>query len=677
MDRDQSGLGFASTQIQDEGQNGEFPPDRSFAAMSAEPSFPSPRPGPGDSSGGRPRAKLKPVSQTRRRPTSVIAPNAVPPQSPTPTQTPVAGPNANALTDLSGGWRETFESLAIAVLVAILFRGFFCEVFIIPTGSMAPTLMGQHKDLVCSQCGCSFTVNAAERPDNEMVFRQARPGRFTAQATCPNCRHIERGVSDEPVHNGDRILVLRQPYESPELPGSSPPTRWEVVVFRYPENPQQNYIKRLVGMPGEVLAIQGGDILVRPGPDSPEAFDDPPKLDPRTEDPDAYTLARKPLNHLQAMKVLVYDDTLRASALADRPEWRRWRIEDPSRPSNSAEMEPGRYRLDGQREGQVTLTYRHLVPDSSQWRAILEGKDPATPPRPTLITDFLAYNTDNRDTPAWLQPHWVGDLSLSGRFELVGVPNDPQASLSLGLVRAGLVYHVDWRPAAGVIQVFRDNQALGEPIALTLGDGPHDFQWIHFDGELQLLIDGAPVLGEGILTRSGHSIGQAPTQADLAPARIEVRGLEAIVSNLILHRDVYYTRDPQEYDYAGVWNPPRNEGELMDFLGDPARFAVIGLASGLSQPRWVRPGHYLMLGDNSRRSSDSRAWGRRDQLPQGGWTHDLRQTHEVPESLIVGRAFFVYWPHGVPFWPKIRLDLGGRTWVLPFRPYFERMTWIR
>jgi signal peptidase I len=77
----------------------------------------------------------------------------------------------------------------------------------------------------------------------------------------------------------------------------------------------------------------------------------------------------------------------------------------------------------------------------------------------------------------------------------------------------------------------------------------------------------------------------------------------------------------------------------------------------------------MMMGDNSPRSSDSRAWGAED-----SWRPDERSGWEVPRSLLIGKAFFVYWPHGKPFGPDLRFNRDIR---LPFRPYFERMKWIR
>ena len=43
-----------------------------------------------------------------------------------------------------GDWIDTVQGLLVAFVVAMVFRGFVLEGFVIPTGSMAPTLKGQH-----------------------------------------------------------------------------------------------------------------------------------------------------------------------------------------------------------------------------------------------------------------------------------------------------------------------------------------------------------------------------------------------------------------------------------------------------------------------------------------------------------------------------------------------------
>ena len=84
-----------------------------------------------------------------------------------------------------GFGRETVESIVVAfkrhmfekMREALLFRAFEAEAFVIPTGSMAPTLMGRHKDLACTTCGREFRVGcSAEEDDQSQSLRteQAR-----------------------------------------------------------------------------------------------------------------------------------------------------------------------------------------------------------------------------------------------------------------------------------------------------------------------------------------------------------------------------------------------------------------------------------------------------------------------------------------------------------------------
>ena len=85
-----------------------------------------------------------------------------------------------------------------------------------------------------------------------------------------------------------------------------------------------------------------------------------------------------------------------------------------------------------------------------------------------------------------------------------------------------------------------------------------------------------------------------------------------------------------------------------------------------------------MLGDNSPWSRDARAWGRGDQIdparPDRGWDDSGRASWEVPEALLIGKAFCVYWPHLKPVWPNLRL---GDDLRIPVLPYIGRMRWIR
>src|SRR5947199_5594948 len=63
--------------------------------------------------------------------------------------------------------RETVESVVIAFILAFMFRTFEAEAFVIPTGSMANTLKGRHKDLECKECGYRYQVSASDEVNSE------------------------------------------------------------------------------------------------------------------------------------------------------------------------------------------------------------------------------------------------------------------------------------------------------------------------------------------------------------------------------------------------------------------------------------------------------------------------------------------------------------------------------
>jgi len=60
----------------------------------------------------------------------------------------------------------------------------------------------------------------------------------------------------------DRILVTKQAYDISDV------NKWDVVVFNYPSDGDRNYIKRLIGIPGETLDLEDGELR-----QATEAFD--------------------------------------------------------------------------------------------------------------------------------------------------------------------------------------------------------------------------------------------------------------------------------------------------------------------------------------------------------------------------------------------------------------------
>jgi len=151
---------------------------------------------------------------------------------------------------------NTFEWLITAFILAFLFRAFIMEAYRIPTGSMADTLKGAHFRLRCPQCGYKYDYGFM--PEKYGMLQDTLPlGPVELPTThCPSCGYYPKSKARRQIAGGDRILVLKCIYQFFE------PKRWDVVVFKNPLEPKVNYIKRLVGRPGDTIEIINGDIYI-------------------------------------------------------------------------------------------------------------------------------------------------------------------------------------------------------------------------------------------------------------------------------------------------------------------------------------------------------------------------------------------------------------------------------
>jgi signal peptidase I len=556
--------------------------------------------------------------------------------------------------------RESIESFVV-VFLCFLIWSLEAEGFVIPTGSMAPTLMGRHKEIACPQCGYLFTVNADREVDPTAKGESAR--RRIRSGTCENCR-FEASVEESPSFSGDRIYVMKDGLSLPFFGarGRVKLKRWDVAVFKLPEEPEVRYIKRLVGMPNEVIRIDGGDLWVQP-------------LDRSRE----FERLRRPPDHQEAMQLMVFDDTHRAKAIAGDPRWLRWVA-----PSGCdwPQSLPGVYSPQDHTKEWTELRYHHVAPSPAQWEAIRAGKPLPRPPFSTLITDYYSYNTDvslydqshpTSSARAWFQPHWVGDLTIALRLTV----RERIGQFRMELIKAGVSNRCELDLASGLARLYHGESPLGDAVLTEMTrDGTYDVVFANVDGRLTLWVNGRLPFGEG-RTYESTLESAAPTAADLEPARVAARGAAIKVESLVLRRDLYYTLEPAESDYSNLDGSTRIESSaLLELLSDPARFP--GLTRYPARDYSIGPLRYLMLGDNSPWSRDGRAWGSSDQIdpeiPGQGWDISGRASWEVPEALLIGKAFCVYWPHPKPVWPKLSLGPDIR---LPIRPYIEQMRWIR
>lgn len=64
------------------------------------------------------------------------------------------------------------------------------------------------------------------------------------------------GSMENTIMIGDRVVTFRLAYLFGE------PKRGDIVVFEYPDNPEEDYIKRIIGLPGETVEVIGGKVLI-------------------------------------------------------------------------------------------------------------------------------------------------------------------------------------------------------------------------------------------------------------------------------------------------------------------------------------------------------------------------------------------------------------------------------
>jgi signal peptidase I len=529
------------------------------------------------------------------------------------------------------------EAIAVAFMLAFVFKTFLAEAFIIPTGSMAPTLQGRHNDIYCEKCGYEYRTGALETEDNRSV-------------ECPNCRHmLALDLPDNLYHQtypGDKILVNKFIYDFTE------PQRFDVIVFKFPEDSKTNYIKRLIGLPGETIKIINGDVYVSEGQDKP------------------FKIAQKPdATKLQAMLIDVFDnDFLNQDFIKSGwpLRWTDW--SDPNSSGNvSARWQPKKddntsYEVETAPQEIAWIRYRHFNPTENDWAAYerkksnekeekalasQERKKVFETPAPSVITDLYAYNLRNR---ASFRGNYVGDLAIE--FKLENTSADGSATFEL--VRGGQQFQAIADLKTGKVELkipaLPSFKATSTSTPL-IGGKNHKILFANVDRKLWLVVDGAEIAFgastaydlAGIdnevvpIVQPGSSV-----VSDLSPVGIGVKGSAATVSHLRIMRDVYYTSIDDKN--SAFINKSHSEAHLLKDEKEPLK------------------DQFFMCGDNSPNSLDSRLWP---------------QQFFVERRNLIGKATYVFWPHSWPTGISKKFDVGLFSIDLPFWPNFSRMRLIR
>jgi signal peptidase I len=596
-------------------------------------------------------------------PVSPAAPNARPGLwrrlwSSTPRQT---GKQPTAQAD---SVREVIETVVFVVVLVLLLKSFAAEAFVIPTGSMAETLWGYQKVVECPSCHIKFPVNCSSEVEYDPESRGLEP---ITGCTCPNCRQDIRfnspnatrsyrsdilgevaEVPDPGWNSGDRVLVGKFVYDLLD----QAPNRLDVVVFKYPgdfsfprkgpyqNNTPMNYIKRLIGLPGETILIHGGNIyILKPGKgphydDYEQARNDRDKFallwqkeymhvhrfdedrlkslhEQGNEDAlkvwqlwknGQFEILRKDPETMLAMMRLVYDNDHPGKGLPER--WRGkaggWQ----------AAGDHG-FRHDGSGSGTHWLRYWHLP-----------NRNKADKPESReLITDFMGYNTfrsGKHGGPP--EENWVNDLILECEATL---PDKPTGELTLELSRGIDRFRARWDLSSpdGHCTLYRSTRGgpekkLAEASTSLRGKGTYKLRLANVDERLTVWVDGRLPFDAGVPYPPAETEGADPAN-DLEPASVGLgKGAAVQVDKLRLMRDTYYT--------ASDASPNKGDAPPDVKFSDPHSWGPLGKLPVLTM--YVQPGHYLCLGDNSPESSDGRSWG------------------TVPQRLLLGRAVLVYYP---------------------------------
>jgi len=433
-------------------------------------------------------------------------------------KTEKAGPEKTVRKSRAAEVASTFEWLIIAFILAFLFRAFVMEAFRIPTGSMADTLKGAHFRLRCPQCGYRYDFGFEPR---EYGFPQDTipGGRLKPPASrCPSCGHYPSTLGAVPVSNGDRILVLKCVYQFLE------PQRWDVVVFKNPLDPTINYIKRLVGWPGETVEIIDGDVYIDG------------------------KISRKPPKVQKELWMPVYDNDYQPARPRERSfnghVWQqpfrniadsRWRLD---------EANPTIFRLDSASDQINTLIYDTLI--GNDFRATY------------AYDDVRGYN----------HMPYCSDLML--RFYAHPIVPRGRVGIELSKYESRYKAWVDFAGDMVIVKVSEGGETIlkSKPIESPAVDKPYLVRFVNVDHQLVFEF-GAEKLS--------YDLGRGPE--DTGPRKTEIQPQVKIfgsgkltLSHIAVFRDVHYTAakfaNSGRPGRAMEGNPFKLEKDEFFMLGD-------------------------------------------------------------------------------------------------------------
>ena len=542
-----------------------------------------------------------------------------------------------------GFLRQVSESVVVLTIAVLAFRLFVAEGYLISTGSMAPSLLGYHKQVECPACHYRFASGVLVDDDEHeipaaSVQAQDLQGDSepVPESVCPNCgqHHIE--TASLPRNEGDQLMVHKHAYEFRD------PRRWEVIVFKNPSDPLQAYVKRVVGLPGEVVSIRDGDISIND------------RLQPRS------------LEAIRGMAILVDDHNHQP---VDDPQWQpRWVV---NRPDSAWQTNGRAFLIDAAAQPNSTteadlpdfdwLTFRHWIRSGgrhvtseplSQW-----PRGSGFPP----AVGSLTYDVDSRllsavgvvddaELAMWEQrssdatflralrsvaaasheapivdeygynkshdgnsPFVVRDLLTS--FTVEPKTDGGVFAVSIDDGRNRYIVHFDVSRGVAGVREAGQSVDLQETLLERAAGTPLQVEVSLMDRQLLVAVDGKTLFAP----LDGQDSRGPEHMAPKRPISIGAAGGTFEVTDLKVFRDVYYT--------------PKSETNFV---------------------RRMQDDEFFVLGDNSPVSVDSRCW----------------EDPAVKRRNLVGKPVFVHLPS-----QQGRISLFGETKYVRI-PDFSRVRYI-
>ena len=497
------------------------------------------------------------------------------------------------------GWRAGLElayALGGAVLIAVLIKSFAFDIYLIPSGSMETAIHG--------------------RPDG-----------------------------------GDRIFCSKLHYRFRGL------KRWEVAVFDFPyesaitydkkEDAEayrgQNFVKRVIGLPGEALAIYRGDIWTRPAaggeyrratkPDSAqrgmwlnvcaEDF-----ADIRPGDLDWFWNISGDGEARIGKGSLTLSPEKGVMRMTYRPrvpggEGRDTLIDLPGIPDRYVLEQPIQFKCrnvgpDGQACGHVYVkTFKthnilarcpkcgSLQPETSaifyHRRSGLPVYDPPMPHLPHMVR--RSASPQGEDSPRWADYHIVPDLRALADVVFASESSWYGAAIHEDNRNVQAIFN-----ASGQIEL-RVNGAASRPdhraVAPFRAGAAHRIEFYIADGRARVFVDSeeAPLLDVEIWRDSRQLSNTAATNPRSSGVTLAAGGDDVTLKRIAIDRDVFY--------YSGMEKPGME------------RFSYI---AGRNGEALVGPDTFFPMGDHCPSSYDARSWG------------------PVPLANLKGPALFTWWP---------------------------------